>query len=116
MPEDTYSGLERRSGEHCSNHETNTKDISAMKGSINTIKWIGGGLLTLGIYIISNYMGTIESSLKEIKADGKETMIAVNQIQRQTDVLQQRINYIEMQNKDIHFSVSPNRNNASVGR
>jgi len=39
MSNDNYQGPERRS-ETCGNHETNTKDIAAVKSSTTPIRWV----------------------------------------------------------------------------
>jgi len=66
---DDYGGPDRRSGEHCSNHEVNTKDISSIKGWIKGIVVVGAVIGFFG----SRYMDGIDSQLQKIAATTEET-------------------------------------------
>jgi len=71
---DDYGGPERRNGEHCPNHEVNTKDISSIKGWIRGIVVVGAVLAFFG----SRYMDSIEEQLRMISETTQETNVTVN--------------------------------------
>lgn len=78
MVERAYTGPERRA-EHCDSHEENTKDISRIKGWLAALTLFSGSALTIGIFVIGNYMSGVSEQLREIKLDLKEIRYEVSQ-------------------------------------
>jgi hypothetical protein len=73
-----YAGPERR-GSNCDNHESNTKDISALKSATNTIRWAITISIPVAIFISGVASTQIFSLLNEIRSDIKDLKYQVSQ-------------------------------------
>jgi hypothetical protein len=71
---DDYPGPERRYTPHCENHETNTKDLSRIKGWIAALAIVGTVIGFFG----NRYMDSIDVHLTKISTTTDETNKTVN--------------------------------------
>lgn len=109
---DQWGGEERR---HCGNHETNTKDISRIKGWLAGITLMFGGVGTVAVFVLGNYMSGIDKRLEKIETTTVKTseavsILAVNNAVTRTEVeqLKKDVQRIEQEIDKLH-SVQPKR-------
>ncbi len=73
----------RDTDDFCSSHEQNTKDITSLKSSTITIKWVISIGLPVLMLILGAFMGnaynTLKDTLKDLSSDVNQVKIAVNQ-------------------------------------
>lgn len=96
-----YEGEERR---HCGNHESNTKDLASIRSSFGTIKWVGGGFLTIGLFVIGAYLSALDDSIKSMNTSLQTISVGiatinVNQAVTRTEVEQLKKDVADLQDK-----------------
>ena len=93
MSED-YTGTERRYTPHCENHETNTKDLSRIKGWIAALAVVGSVIGFFG----NRYMDSIDVHLTKISTTTDETNKTVTALAISSAVTRAEVEQIK---KDI---------------
>lgn len=73
-----YNGADRRGSSrrsddlHCGNHEQNTTDLSGMKHSFSTLKWVLGTTIPIAVLIIGAFFSSIDTNISGMRGDLKD--------------------------------------------
>ena len=100
-----YDGTERRLAEHCGNHETNTKDISRIKGWIAAVAIIGA-VMSFGI---NRYMNGIDGNLAKIATTTDKTNETVNVLAINNAVTRAEVEQLKKDIADIKMVIAARR-------